>query len=99
MNTRIGTSFGLALFMAIGVIVTMVALGMFTAKPASADLAVTSVTVTPTRAKAIAQYTIVVTGVTGMAAIPVGGSITVTFNTKTVSLHLSRLPPSSSRRT
>lgn len=36
MNTTIGKSFGLALLMVMGVIVTMLALGMFSSKPASA---------------------------------------------------------------
>ncbi|MDA1270225.1 MAG: hypothetical protein O3A93_03035, partial [Chloroflexi bacterium] len=37
MNTKIGKSFGLALLMAIGVVVTMLAMGMFSPGKASAD--------------------------------------------------------------
>ncbi|MDA0262848.1 MAG: hypothetical protein O2803_01665, partial [Chloroflexi bacterium] len=37
MNTKIGKSFGLALLMAIGVVVTMLAMGMFSASGVSAD--------------------------------------------------------------
>ena len=85
MNTKIKTSFGLVLLITVGVIGAMLVLGMFSAKPTSADLAIDSivVTVNPTKARSIGEYTIVVTGNTGMTAIPVGGSITVTFNTKT----------------
>jgi hypothetical protein len=85
MNTKIGTSFGLAMLMVIGVIAAMFATGMFTPKPASAAIGVVTTTVTPTTAKSTGQYTIVVTGAVGGAgigAIPVGGTITVTFGTK-----------------
>jgi hypothetical protein len=82
MNTKIGTSFGLALLMAIGVIVTMLALGMFSAKPAVADHMAATVTLEPTKARAIAAYTIVFDGSTG-ANLEKGESITVTFNAST----------------
>jgi len=85
MNTKIGTSFGLAMLMVIGVIATMFALGTFTAKPASAAIGVVDTVVTPTTAGATGQYTITVTGVSGGAgitAVPVGGTLTVTFGSK-----------------
>ncbi len=85
MNTKIGTSFGLALLMAIGVIAAMFAMGTFTSKPVSAAIGVVDTVVTPTTAKATGQYTITVTGVSGGAgitAIPVGGTLTVTFGSK-----------------
>ena len=85
MNTTIGKSFGHVLLMAIGVVVTMLALGMFSVKPASAGLDVTTVDVTPATARSIAQYTITVTGASGdpVNAINVGDTITVKFNTST----------------
>jgi len=85
MNTKIGTSFGLALLMAIGVIAAMFAMGTLTPKPASAAIDVIGVTVTPATAKAITAVTITVTGTengAGISAIPVGGTITVTFGSK-----------------
>ena len=83
MNTKIGTSFGLALLMVIGVMAAMFAMGSFTAKPASAAIGVVTTTVTPATAKSTGQYTILVTGgSTGISAIPVGGTITVTFGSK-----------------
>ncbi|MDA1127459.1 MAG: hypothetical protein O2913_02025, partial [Chloroflexi bacterium] len=82
MNTKIGTSFGLALLMAIGVIATMLVLGMFSAKPVSADTPAATVTVTPDKARSIAQYTVLVTG-GAQGALNVGDTITVTFNTST----------------
>jgi hypothetical protein len=73
------------MLMVIGVIVTMFAMGSFAAKPAHA-IGVVGTTVTPATAKSIGQYTIVVTGAvggsTGVSAIPVGGTITVTFGSK-----------------
>jgi hypothetical protein len=48
MNTRIGTSFGLALLLAVGVIATMLALGMFSAQKANAGApVVTALTASP----------------------------------------------------
>ena len=82
MNTKIGTSFGLAMLMVIGVIATMFAIGMFTAKPASAAIGTVGVTVSPTTARATGQYTVTVSGNSLQNAIPVGGNITVTFGSK-----------------
>jgi len=87
MNTKIGTTFGLALLVAIGAIAVMFAMGMFNAKPASAGLGTITAQVVPlpTKARSIAQYTILVTGASGsgMNAIPVGGTITLTFQSGT----------------
>ena len=48
MNTKIGTSFGLALLLAVGVIATMLALGMFTPQKANAAApVVTALTASP----------------------------------------------------
>jgi len=85
MNTKIGTSFGLALLMAIGVIAAMFAMGTLTPKPASAAIDVVDVTAVPATAKAITALTITVTGTAGgagISAIPVGGTLTVTFGSK-----------------
>jgi hypothetical protein len=83
MNTKIGTSFGLAMLMVIGVIAAMFATGMFTPKPASAAIGVVTTVVTPDTAKSVGQYTIAVTGgALGVSAIPVGGTLTVTFGSK-----------------
>jgi hypothetical protein len=70
------------MLMVIGVIATMFALGMFTAKPASALIGVVTVASVPTTAGATAQHTVTVTGTGTQQAIPVGGSITVTFDSK-----------------
>jgi hypothetical protein len=86
MNTKIGTSFGLALLVAIAVVATMFAMGMLTPKPTSAaGLGGIGVAITPATAYSNGQYTITVSGTTagtGLTAIPVGGTITVTFGTK-----------------
>ena len=84
MNTKIGTSFGLALLMAIGVIAAMFAMGNFTPKPVgAAGLAEIDVAITPATAMANGQYTIAVSGGSGgITTIPVGGTITVTFGSK-----------------
>ncbi len=84
MNTRIGTSFGLAMLMVIGALAAMFAMGILTPKPASAALGGIDVAVTPATAKATGQYTITVTGSSsaGISAVPVGGTITVTFGSK-----------------
>ena len=62
MKTRIGTSFGLALLLAIGVIATMLALGMFTSSKAQAAIvsgtSLVSVTNTPVTPGATAAYTV-----------------------------------------
>ena len=62
MNTRIGTSFGLAMLMVIGALAVMLTMGIFTPKPASAAIGSVDVAITPTTAKATGQYTITVTG-------------------------------------
>ena len=84
MNTKIGTSFGLASLMVIGIIVAMFAMGNFTPKPVSAaGLAEIDVAIEPATAKSIGQFTIGVSGgAGGITAIPVGGTITVTFGSK-----------------
>jgi hypothetical protein len=83
MNTKIGTSFGLAALLAIAAIATMFALGAFTAKPASAAIGTVAMVSTPTTAGATAQHTITVSGNAGaQGAIAVGGTITVTFDSK-----------------
>ena len=82
MNTKIGTSFGLAVLVAIAAIATMFALGAFSVKPASAAIGTVSMVTSPTTAGATAQHTVTVTGATTQAAIPVGGSITATFDSK-----------------
>jgi hypothetical protein len=82
MNTKIGTSFGLAMLMVIGVIATMFALGTFTAKPASAAIGTVTMVSTPTTAGATAQHTVTVSGNGTQAAIAVGETITVTFDSK-----------------
>ncbi len=83
MNTKIGTSFGLALLIAFAAVATMLAMGMLTPKPTSAAIGSVVTVVTPATAMANGQYTITVTGAAGNAvgvtAIPVGGTITVTF--------------------
>jgi hypothetical protein len=83
MNTKIGTSFGLAALVVIAAIATMFALGAFSAKPASAALGATiTVTNSPTTAGAAAEHTVAVTGGTTQAALTVGGTISVKFDTK-----------------
>jgi len=85
MNTKIGTSFGLALLMVIGVLAAMFAMGVLTPKPASAAIGVVTTVVTPATGMANGEYTITVTGGgvgDGITAIPVGGTITVTFGSK-----------------
>jgi hypothetical protein len=91
MKTKIGTSFGLAIMVAIGVIAAMLALGLFSgtdgfrASKLSADVGGAHVAPTVTLASATAgattQYTILATG--AAAALAVGDSITVTFNSST----------------
>jgi hypothetical protein len=83
MNTKIGTSFGLAALLAIAAIATMFALGAFTAKPASAAIGTVALVSSPTTAGAAAQHTVTVSGgATDQNAIAVGGTITVTFDSK-----------------
>jgi hypothetical protein len=83
MNTKIGTSFGLILIMAVGVILTMMALGMFSAKPAHAEIAAVAPVITPTTAGSGAQYTVAVTGASApTSAMAVGSTITIKFDSK-----------------
>jgi len=72
------------MLMVIGALAVMFAMGILTPKPASAALGSIDVAVTPTTAKATGQYTITVTGSSsaGITAVPVGGTITVTFGSK-----------------
>jgi hypothetical protein len=58
MKTRIGTSFGLALLLALGVLGTMLALGMFSASKANADVDVTAVAGSPPTPGAAVQVTV-----------------------------------------
>ena len=62
MKTKIATTFGLALMLGLGIFGTMLALGLFSSAPrAHANVAVGTVTVSPTKAREVAQYTIQVT--------------------------------------
>jgi len=71
------------MLMVIGALAAMFAMGILTPKPASAAIGAVTTTVTPTDAKSTGQYTITVTGgAAEMSAIPVGGTITVTFGSK-----------------
>ena len=85
MKTKIGTSFGLALLLAAGVIATMLALGMFSASQARADAGnatphvhVDSVTASPTTAGAATTVTIKFT--TETVVVAGSGQIIVTFD-------------------
>ena len=83
MNTKTRTSFGLTLIMAVGVILTMAALGMFSAKPANAEITSVAPVISPTTAGSGAQYTIAVTGgSSATSAMAVGETITITFDSK-----------------
>lgn len=85
MNTNIAKSFGLAIFLAIGVIAAMFALGLFSTSKATADVGgnhAVTVTVSPTTAGSVAQYTILATGAD--SNIDVGQRVFVTFNASTV---------------
>lgn len=80
MNTKVGTSFGLVLMLAIGVIAAMLALGTFSAPKAHATVGVVNVTVSPASARSIGQYTIQTTANTDL---DVGERVFVSFNTST----------------
>ena len=81
MKTKIGTSFGLAFLVAIGVIATMLALGMFTAPKANAEVTVTAVTNTPSTPGSTSSYTITFTTVVNAnSPLTKGETITVTFD-------------------
>jgi len=78
MNTKIGTSFGLALLLAVGVIATMLVLGMFGSQKASADVNVTDIKMSSTSAGSNPQLTIeFIHAVTLVAG---SGQIIVTFD-------------------
>lgn len=84
MNTKIGTSFGLALLVAIAAIATMFATGMFSAKPASAGHVTTNaahvVAMTPSSLSVNAASSWTVTlGVSGAALTAGSGTIAITF--------------------
>ncbi|MCH8892422.1 MAG: hypothetical protein IIB32_02895, partial [Chloroflexi bacterium] len=83
MNTKIGTTFGLALLMAIAAIATMFALGMFSASGVSASAAaeVHGVSFTPSSTNVNAKASWEVTfGVSGSGALAKGSAtITITF--------------------
>ena len=78
MKTKIGTSFGLALLLAMGVIATMLALGMFSASKAHADINILDITLSKAGAGSNAQITLTFTH---DAVLPAGsGQIVVTFD-------------------
>jgi hypothetical protein len=78
MNTKIGTSFGLALLMAVGVIATMLALGMFSTQKANADVNVGDINLSSTSAGGNGQLSI---EFTHEAVLTAGsGQIVVTFD-------------------
>ena len=78
MNTKIGTSFGLALLVAIGVIATMMALGMLSSQKASADVNVTDINLSSTSAGGNGQLSIEFTHTIELVAG--SGQIVVTFD-------------------
>ena len=80
MDTKIGKSFGFALFIAIVAVVALAAMGVFSPQRAGADVGTVTVTVSPTGAGSAAQYTVVFTP---DAAVDVGERIFITFNSKT----------------
>ena len=80
MNTKVGTSFGLVLMLAIGVIAAMLALGTFSAPKAHAVVGTVTVTVSPDGARATGQYTIQTTANT---KLDVGQRVFVSFNSST----------------
>ena len=84
MKTRIGTTFGLALMVALGVLATMLALGLFSTSKVGADVGgahAVTVVLSPNSAGAAAKYTISASGAVGN--IDVGQDIFVTFNAST----------------
>ena len=77
MRTQIRTSFGLALMLALGILLTMLALGMFSTVPVvRADVADATVKLSPDKARDIAQYTV---KFTVDADVAVGQRVFVTF--------------------
>jgi hypothetical protein len=82
MTTKIATSFGLALMLAMGILATMLALGVFTATKVSAIDAKPTVAAAPDEAGVLAEYrfTFVVTG----TMTPAIGEIRITFDKDTL---------------
>ena len=78
MKTKIGTSFGLALLLAMGVIATMLALGMFSASKARAETNVQDIVLSKEGAAANPQITITFTHEEQLTAG--SGQIVVTFD-------------------
>ena len=82
MKTKIGTSFGLALLLAVGVVATMLALGMFSASQTRADAGahvhMKSIAASPTTAGAATTVTIEFT--TAAVVVAGSGQIVVTFD-------------------
>jgi hypothetical protein len=80
MNTKIATTFGLALMLALGIFGAMLALGTFKTSPATVHASSISeprfTTISPTTARETAQYTVAVTATT---ALSVGQRIFVKF--------------------
>ena len=77
MKTKIATTFGLALMLALGIFGTMLALGLFSPLTARADVDITSVTVTPTTPGAASTISLTFNTNT---IVQQGQTITVTFD-------------------
>ena len=87
MKTKIGTTFGLALLLAMGVIATMLALGMFSPQKAQANhvsTAVSAVTFTPSSLNVNAAASWNVTFGTSGALVAGSGTVTIAFPSGTV---------------
>jgi len=89
MNTKIGTSFGLALLVAIAAIATMFATGMFSAKPVGAIHSPVNsphvIAMTPSSLAVNAKTSWTITlGVSGTALTAGSGTIAITFPTGVV---------------
>jgi len=78
MNTKIGTSFGLAMLLAIGVIAAMLAFGFFSPSKATADVDVEDITLSSATAGASGQIQIAFTTDTRLVAG--SGQLIVTFD-------------------
>jgi len=78
MNTKIGTSFGLAMLMAIGVIAAMLAFGFFSPSKATADVDVEDITLSSATAGASGQIQIAFT--TDNPLVAGSGQLIVTFD-------------------
>jgi len=89
MKTKTGISFGLALMVALGVLATALALGLFTAPKAGAEVDVTAITNTPTTPGATATFVLTFTTTTGLLSS--GETISVEFDKNfTVPLIISK---------